>query len=368
MLLICIMCWTVNVKSQLPVELSHADKILLQTGDDKFTFPGEVAAFITSNYTGEEMITRAIYGWVTSQIKYSTDSINQINLGTNSNAKITEAFRRRRGVCENYAAIFNDLCARSKITSYIIDGYTKQSGEVDKIGHTWCAVRINGIWGLCDPTWDNGVDMNSKYYLVNPGEFIQTHMPYDPIWQLLRNPISHREFYSGHSNNGSESWNYPDSIEKFLSLDTLTRMQAALSRIQKEGSENALITNWKNKLLMYKEIMFQDRDTLTYKLAVADLNAAVSIYNDFINYRNGGFTPAKSDSQILYSLQTAKEKLVALIKRTDELDSSKANLTINTDGIRFRSRALLFKIEQQEDFVLLYLNTTPARRRALFYK
>ena len=79
-----------------------------------------------------------------------------INSDINPEARITVALRRRKGVCENFAAIFNDICLKAGLTSFVVSGYTKQSGAVDKTGHSWCAVFINKNWYLCDPTWDEG--------------------------------------------------------------------------------------------------------------------------------------------------------------------------------------------------------------------
>ena len=150
-----------------------------------------------SHFDSERTKVRAIYAWVTTNLKYDKDSANIINSDINPEAKITVALRRRKGVCENFAAIFNDICLKTGLTSFVINGYTKQSGTVDKTGHSWCAVFINKNWYLCDPTWDEGSGLNSKYFLVQPTEFIESHMPFDPLWQLLNYPISHEQFYSG---------------------------------------------------------------------------------------------------------------------------------------------------------------------------
>ncbi len=106
----------------------------------------DIAAYIKANFKTDREKVRAIYAWVTTNIRYSTDSANSINLGVNQQAKITFALRRRKGVCENYAAIFNDIALKCGLTSFVVSGYTKQSGFVDKSGHSWCAVLIDKDW------------------------------------------------------------------------------------------------------------------------------------------------------------------------------------------------------------------------------
>ena len=345
--------------------LSYPISILAQSP----TSTQSIANTICSNYKTEDQRASAIYTWVTSNIKYCTDSANQINLGLNPEAKITEALRRGKGVCENYAAIFTDICSKSGLAAYVVDGYTKQSGYVVKVGHSWCAVRIHDSWGLCDPTWDEGSGDNPLYYLMESSDFIQTHMPYDPLWQLLKHPLSYQEFKGGLSNSTTKKdWNYVDSIKAFLELDSLERLKASAARIQNNGPYNDLVRNRENFLKMHLEIIYQDRDTELYKLSVADLNAATNIYNRFIEYRNNQFMPSKTDSELRSLLEVAANKLLSANKKIDELNQSKATLTINTDAIRTRVNNLMSKLRQQEEFVKLYLNSAMNERKALFYK
>jgi len=176
-------------------EYSDIDKAVVNIPDSLANSTADIAGYVTSHFDGERPKVRAIYTWVTANLKYDKDSASIINSGINPEAKINVALRRRKGVCENFAAIFNDICLRAGLTSFVINGYTKQSGTVDRAGHSWCAVFINKEWYLCDPTWDEGSGLNSKYFLVPPTEFIETHMPFDPLWQLLNYPISHGQFY-----------------------------------------------------------------------------------------------------------------------------------------------------------------------------
>ena len=78
------------------------------------------------------------------------DSSYSINAGINPDAKITVALKRRRGVCENFAAIFNDICLKTGIASFVINGYTRQSGSVDKAGIAGVQLSSikNGIYSI----------------------------------------------------------------------------------------------------------------------------------------------------------------------------------------------------------------------------
>ncbi len=163
----------------------------------------DISNYIKTNFKTDKEKALAIYAWVTANIRYSTDSANHINLGSDEEAKVTAALRRRKGVCENYAAIFNDIALKSGLTSFMVSGYTKQGSFVDKTGHSWCVALIDKSWQLFDPTWDEGRGMNVKYFMISPEEFIETHMPYDPLWQLSDHPITQRQFNTGNGYRGN---------------------------------------------------------------------------------------------------------------------------------------------------------------------
>src|SRR5437588_6794749 len=119
--------------------IALAGKAYSQVPAEASSSPSAIAEYVKQHFQTDRNKLSAIYNWVTSNISYSTDSINIINLGPDQDAKVTAAFRRRKGVCENYAVIFNDICSKAGITTFVIDGYTKQNGLIDKVGHTWCA-------------------------------------------------------------------------------------------------------------------------------------------------------------------------------------------------------------------------------------
>ena len=73
-------------------------------------------------------------------------------------------------------------------------------GESD---HAWIVVRINEKWRLFDVTWASGSANTSRegnikstnnfddyWFIVNPREFIFTHLPEQSSWQLL--PLAER--------------------------------------------------------------------------------------------------------------------------------------------------------------------------------
>lgn len=347
---------------------SKGDNLVLHIPPDQTYSTKDIAEYVKQNFVGDKKKLHAIYTWVASNLKYDTDSANVINLGLDPEAKITAALRRRRGVCENYAAIFNDICLRSGITCFIVDGYTKQNGVVDKTGHSWCAVFIDNTWLLCDPTWDEGTG-NTKYFLVQPSEMIESHMPFDPLWQLLNYTVSHKQFYSGniYSDKKQPFFNYPDSINAYIKMDSLQRLKATAFRIEQSGLYNNMVKNRHDLTKMNIEIIRQDKDVDLYNSSVADLNNAAAIFNTFVEFRNKQFAPSITDNALQALLDGIATKLSTAHKKLDEIARTEATFKFSTDDVRTRLNALAVRVKEQKDFLSIYFNTAVPNRQSLFY-
>ncbi|MDB5200503.1 MAG: hypothetical protein JWO92_2466 [Chitinophagaceae bacterium] len=365
--LLLLVCCNIFLKAQTYTDW-QVDNIILKIPAHQTFSTKDIAEYVKQNFDNDRAKVRAIYTWVAWNIKYDTDSAGVINLGPDPDAKITAALRRRRGVCENYAAIFNDICLKSGLTTFVVDGYTKQNNSVDKTSHSWCAVFIDKNWLLCDPTWDEGTG-NTKYFLVEPAKMIETHMPFDPMWQLLNHPVSHRDFYSGniYIYKTQPFFNYADSISAYIKMDSLQRFRSSATRIEQGGLYNNMVRNRHEFTKMNIEMIRQDKDVDLYNSSVADLNTATTIYNNFVEYRNKQFTPAITDNALQALLDGIDTKLSAAHKKLDEIEKTEAVFTFSTEDVRNRLNVLAVHVKQQKDFLTLYLNTAIANRQPLFY-
>jgi hypothetical protein len=368
-MLLLLLVFTLKLKAQELNEFREADNLALTIPGSKTNSTDSIAGYIKSHLNSDAKKIRAIYSWVTANIRYSSDSSNAINLGENQEAKITVALRRRMGVCENYAAIFNDICVKSGLRSFVVNGYTRQNGSVDKMGHSWCAALIDNAWYLFDPTWDEG-RTSSRYFMAQPSEFIVSHMPYDPMWQLLNYPISHRQFYSSSFSrrNDASYFNYVDSINAYFQMDSLHKLQSSASRILNGGLYNPLVKNNYNLTRMHIEMINQDKDVNLYNSSVADINDATAILNNFIQYRNNQFTPEKTDTELQAMLDGIDNKLHSSLNKLDEIDQSGATFTIGTQQVREKINALMVNTKEEKDFIQRYTSTAKSDRRSLFYK
>lgn len=329
-----------------------------------------IAGYIQKNYKSEKEKLSAIYGWIITNIRYDKDSMYPINWTLYPDEKIAATLRRKRGVCENYASLFTDLSIKCGFRSYVVSGYTKQSGSVHNGGHTWCAVLLENEWYLCDPTWDAGNSGKVIYFLVSPAQFIQTHFPFDPLWQLLPGAITAQEFRKGdfYSKGNKSAYNVQDSINLFFQLDSLQQMEAAANRIKQGSATNEPVQNWLAYKQMQIAIVYGEKDMDFYNAAVGDLNKANSIFNDFVQYRNNTFSPYKADASIKAMLDPIAFLLSAAELKLDQLGQKMENFQYDTSTIKSRIDRLRIKLQEQHYFLNRYFATNEKERFKLFYQ
>jgi Transglutaminase-like superfamily len=331
---------------------------------------GSIAAYVQSNFTTDRDKLSAIYSWVTANISYDKDSMYNINWGKEKDEQVVATLRRRKGVCENYATVFTDIAIKSGVPSFVISGYTRKAGYMKKTGHSWSTVLLDNEWLLCDPTWDAGNNGSNNYFLVSPGQFIESHIPFDPLWQLLPHPVSQKEFNSGSWYTKKEAMplNVADSVMAFLQLDSVQQLQASLLRIKKAGFENDMVKVWHSYVDMKIAIVYGDKDMQLYNETVADLNRATKIFNEFVQYRNNRFMPVRPDAEMNDLLAPAAGILTMANKKLDDIGRVVENFQYDTGNLKSRLSNLKIKVKEQQDFLKKYLESSVADRGRLFYK
>lgn len=329
-----------------------------------------IAGYINRYYKTEIEKLSAAYSWVASNISYDTDSIYVINSEKTPDTKITGALRRRKGVCENFAAIFNDIANKCNIASYEVAGYTKQNGTIDKTGHTWCAVFYNNEWLFCDPTWDAGFNNYARYFLVKPTVFIQSHMPFDPLWQLLDHTVSHEDFYSGniYPKKNKPLFNFSDSVNAYLDMSEQQQLESTSYRIRQAGIPNELVKARNTYINMKISILVQDKIMNLYNAAVELFNSANNILNDFINFRNNRFMPLKPEKDIYKMISPADLLLQQAYNKIAELETIPDNFQYDPGILKNRLDVLSGKLDEQKEFIKKYFSANTPEREHLFYK
>lgn len=160
-----------------------------------------VAQYIVSKESDPVQRIKALHDYVADRIAYDAQSYFA---GQYPPQDAETVFRTRKSVCAGYVKLLEALGkAAGEEIIYVVGDARTQTSDLSGQGHAWNAARVKGQWYLIDATWDSGyVDRSSGFtknyrteYLMPPPEvMIASHLPKDPAWQLLSNPLSLGEF------------------------------------------------------------------------------------------------------------------------------------------------------------------------------
>ncbi|XP_067842833.1 kyphoscoliosis peptidase [Heptranchias perlo] len=151
---------------------------------------------------------RAIWIWLCNNIEY--DVYGYLGLSEKVHTP-QQVLRSGKGVCSGYSSLCQEMCREAGISCTEVSGHGKGIGynlghsyQHKKSNHMWNAVQVDEQWYLLDACWGAGlVDMESRvflqryddyYFLTDPEEFIDSHWPDDPKWQLMDSVISLEDF------------------------------------------------------------------------------------------------------------------------------------------------------------------------------
>ncbi len=371
LLLICLFacCGTV-VNAQDFNNYAYIDSKALRIPEAETYSTSSIANYIQGNFNTDKEKLRAIYTWITANIRYNKDSMYYRFWGEDPERKLSSVLKTRKGVCENFASLLTRIASKCGIQTYMVSGYTKMSGSVNWRGHSWCAVYIGKEWLLCDPTWDAGYSATTHYFLVLPSQFIETHMPFDPLWQLQEYPINNKEFRQGFTRSKKDVpvFNYVDSVNNYLQSDTLQQMQSISRRMKQSGLDNEDLRTWYAYNEMKIFIVYQEKDMNVFNSAVADLNKAKALFNEFIQFRNNHFQPAKTDAAISTLFDSVENRLASAFKKMDDIGTKVENFQYDTDGLKNNLDALFVRVKEQQFFLKRYFASSLAEREKLLYQ
>jgi hypothetical protein len=199
----------------------------------------ELTRQITEGRASDLAKIEAIYDWLIQNIAYDNARKRQLEGDTMLRQEPYNVVIIRKAVCMGYAKTLREMCRLSGIEAYLVEGYVKSpQGIVQREGHAWNVAKLNNNWCLLDATWDAGLAISEKkYFLRDPSVFIENHLPHDPIWQLLKAPISIKCFQNTSDCNDAvpmfSAFNFADSIRHWQSLDSTQQVYNQSIRILK---------------------------------------------------------------------------------------------------------------------------------------
>ena len=317
----------------------------------------ELALDLTKNKTKDREKTYAVYAWVAQNIEYDFLGVENVTLGFESSRVISEALEKRKGVCQHYAELFHALAAASGLKSIVVFGYTRQNGKIDKVPHAWNALMIDSAWYLFDPTWGSGYFDGSayqhafreKYFMVQPQQMISSHMPFDPLFQFLNNPVSHENFKKGKFIPGEQPIDFTNEINDYLSLPEEQQVKESMERIQDFGIANTMVRGYYSNLNRRHKVYVANQQVDLHNQAIELFNEVVTQYNQYaseMNARGGKFpeNTGPTESQ----LKDMESKALEVQRLFNEVDAP-ARLAQTLSENRENLEMLIKQIQKEKN-------------------
>lgn len=338
----------------------------------------EIAKYINANFKTENDKIRAVFYWTASNISYDVENMFAVNITETPQERIIKTLKTKKGICGDYAAIFNEIANLVGVKSVVVDGYTKQEGKVASLAHAWCAAKIENKWYLFDPTWGSGYVNNNKYtrkinnayFKVAPSKMINSHMPFDYLWQFVNNPITNQEFIVGkvQINKTQKNFDFEKEIAKYEALPKIDQLFESAQRIEKNGIKNQLIAQAYTYAKTSWNTQRENENGAKYNAIVNQYNEAISELNDFIYYRNNKFKPILPDEEIKSKIQNPIEKLEKCQESFFRIGSMGSE---NADSVSSLKKSIADALVQSKThlaFVNNYLSKSKLVRKTMFSK
>lgn len=207
------------------IDFSYADS-LAKAFKSEHTDARLLARELTAPLSTPVEKARAIFTWIAHNIRYdckkfhenegefaiegySEDDIQRKYLKFREK-QLVETLRKRKGICDDYSHLFQAMCEAVGVKAVVISGISRRwerpfKKTSQRSSHAWNAIQIDGQWHLVDATWAAGstdeevkrftFEFKPGYFMTPPHYFILDHFPKEESWQLLKTPVSLKEFH-----------------------------------------------------------------------------------------------------------------------------------------------------------------------------
>ena len=332
-----------------------------------------LASYIKNEFPSDSARIRAIYVWIGTHIKYDVPRLKaRMNDPYAQPQAVPDVLNSRAAVCQGYSELFAELCKALDIPAVVISGYTKLNGRVSSIGHAWVAAKTGGDWQLFDPTWGAGYVKNDKFefafndrfYKVPPAALVADHMPFDPMYQFLPNPVSHKEFIEGSPVSNKPLFNFRDSIEQYEKLTRTEQRAAELTRLEAAGVHSDLLMKRKRYLT---NALQAKASANAFEEGGRLFKAGIALFNEYVAHKNRQFSGIGEEGlrslmdSIENSMKDARAALMEAEPKTPQQREAKNGNISNID--RFWTRLIKEKM-----FLTEYFGRDASGRKLLFAK
>lgn len=208
---------------QIAVDSTLWNHALSAKGSQSNSIPKLTEYLLTATETDHDR-AKIIYYWLIQHKKRETAVIPM-----KPEQPLTAEQALKHDVLSSYdmALLCNELLQTAKLNSVTVSGYIKNPStlldSVLHVNHYWNAVKVNQEWCLLDASWGAGffvpkqrgfqrwlyygfnkpyvlkkldfvAEPHPEYFHPDPADFAASHLPADPVWQLLDHPLPVPEF------------------------------------------------------------------------------------------------------------------------------------------------------------------------------
>ena len=355
-------------------DFKYIDEIMLQVPDSLTYSTDDLANYINSKFFTQREKVRAVFCWIAENISYDYNNLFSLNENQDADKEINKILHTRKGVCRDYSNLYADICGKVGIKTYIVDGYTKKGKRVIQNPHAWCAILVDSIWYLTDPTWGAGYiqdtlfvkKLNNKYFKVAPDKFINSHIPFDPLWQLLNYPITKQEFTD--RKPGSKNKKYFNFIDTILIYDKQSKIERLLSsskRIESNGICNYLDYDNLYHIKFNIKSCYLKITEEQYSNALNSYNEGIFLFNEYIEYKNRNYLPYKKDEEIKQILDNISDTLNLSLIQLEKIENVPPTLEKNIKQLERLVQQALADLAYQKVNLDKYLKTCKKYRETL---
>lgn len=144
---------------------------------------------------------RAVFRWIADNVAYDLDMMKAKNKVPFEDP--VRVLSTRKTICTGYARIYDAIAKGAGLECEIISGWSPRA-ETKGPDHSWNAVKAGGKWQLVDVGWAAGAPVGNKWekkfsegwFFPEPRNFLASHFPTHPSWQLVEHPWSKARYDS----------------------------------------------------------------------------------------------------------------------------------------------------------------------------
>ncbi|WP_212005588.1 transglutaminase domain-containing protein [Chitinophaga sp. HK235] len=194
-ILLCSCVLSALAVAQQP-DYTGADSTALALKGRHFSSVAELVNQLTPGLNNNQLKARAIYDWVTENIKYDMQAFISKTYLNEKSPLMT--LTDRKGICQNFSELVKEMCLLAHIPCEIVTGLGKFGPNLGTDLHAWNAIQLNNKWYLMDVSWGSLQRPGNKYdyFLTPPEQFICDHFPNSARWSLLDKTPDKQTFLS----------------------------------------------------------------------------------------------------------------------------------------------------------------------------